>query len=104
MFNMKLQSEYKDLDKYKDKFGYIYYVKKNTKILHNPYGPAVVNKDGHKEYWIDGKPYRLDGPAVIRSNGYEEYWINEEYLTKEEFEMHPERLKFLGKEHLICIK
>ena len=99
----KVESEYSDLDKYKNNFGHIFYCKKDTKVVHNPYGPAVINRVGYKEYAIDGKLHRLDGPAVIFANDEEEYWINHEQLSKEEFEVHPERLKFLGKEHLTCL-
>ena len=104
MFNIKIQSEYKDLDKYKNEYEHIVYFKKDTEIFHNPYGPAVIYKNGHKEYCIEGKLHRLDGPAMIFPYGEEQYWINHEQLSKEEFELHPDRLKFLGKEHLICLK
>ena len=53
MRGIKLQSEYPDLDKYKDN-GDIYYYKKNNLILHNPYGPAVIYKNGKTEFHIDG--------------------------------------------------
>ena len=104
MSRIKIKSEYKDLDKYKYIVGDILYYKKNTRLIHNPYGPAVVSKDGYKAYWINNKRHRLDGPALIRSNGSEEYYIYGKELTKEEFEIHPDRLKFLGKEYLICLK
>ena len=43
MSEIKLQSEYKDLDKYK--LGdLIYYCKKYTKQIHNTYGPAFFRK------------------------------------------------------------
>ena len=104
MSYIKLESEYDDLDKYKNNFGDIYYCKKDTGINHNPYGPAVILKNGYyQQYVIEDKLHRLDGPAVIWLNGDEEYYINNEYLTKEEFDIHPERLKYLGKEHLICL-
>ena len=79
-------------------------IKKNTDMLHNPYGPAIICKDGRKFYIIEGEYHRLDGPAIIWLNGKEEYCINNKLLSKEEFEYHPERLKFLGKEYLICLK
>ena len=63
-----------------------------------------LEKNGHKEYWINDKYHRLDGPAIIYYNSEEKYFINGQFLTKKEFELHPERLKFLGKEHLICLK
>ena len=103
MPKIKLKSEYKDLDKYKYYDGDIFYFKKNTSVLHNPHGPAVISKSGHKTYFINGERHRLDGPAIIFAYGDIEYCINGKLLTKEEFEKHPERLKFLGKEHLICI-
>ena len=103
MTEIKLQSEYPDLDKYENEFGDIFYYKKDMDIWHNPYGPAIIWVDGHKEYWLNNKRHRLDGPAMMWLNGNGSYCINDEYLTKEEFEMHPERLKYLGKEHLICL-
>ena len=102
---LKIKSEYPDIDKYKS-LEDIYYYKKDTDIIHNPYGAAVICKSGYKAYWIEGKLHRLDGPARIweNCNYKEEYWIYYEYLTKEQFEKHPERLKFVGKEYLICLK
>jgi len=98
-----LVSEYDDLDKCTNDFGDIVYYKKNTTIWHNPYGPTIICKDGYIAYIINDKWHRLDGPARIWSGGYEEYWINHKFLKKEEFEAHPERLKYLGKEYLICL-
>ena len=103
MSRIKLQSEYHDLDKYKNEYGHIVYFKKDIEIFHNPYGPAVVGKYGYKEYIIENKLHRLDGPAVIWRDGDEGYYINSKKLSKEDFELHPERLKFLGKEYLICL-
>ena len=37
----KLCSEYDDLDKYENHF-MVFYCKKDTDILHNPHGPAVI--------------------------------------------------------------
>ena len=98
-----IKSEYDDLDKYKNDFGEIMYYKKDTNIWHNPYGPAIICKDGRKYYYIDNKLHRLDGPAIIWQNNFENYYINDICLNKEEFETHPERLKYLGKEHLTCL-
>ena len=105
MSSLKLESEYKDLDKYNIN-GWIEYYKKGTKIWHNPYGPACIGTgvySSYKAYFIDGECHRLNGPAKVWPDGYEEYWINDKQLTKKQFEIHPERLKFLGKEHLICL-
>ena len=103
MFDIKLQSEYDDLDKYQFNDQRIIYYKKDTNIYHNPYGPAIIDNNGYKAYYINDKLHRLDGPARIYPYGEEEYHINDEELTKEEFERHPERLKFLGKDYLICL-
>ena len=99
----KIKSEYEDLDKYKNDIGDIFYLKKDTQLIHNPYGPAIIHKDGAKFYYIEDKRHRLDGAARIYSNGEEIYYINDKQLSKEEFELHPDRLKFLGKEYLICM-
>ena len=99
----KVKSEYDDLDKYKNYEGSIAYYKKDTDLLHNPYGPAVINISRFKSYCIEGLYHRLDGPAIIWPNGEQQYLIDDKYLTKEEFETHPKRLKFLGKEHLTCL-
>ena len=99
----KIKSESEDLDKYDNLSGDFWYYKKNTTLFHNPYGPAIIHRDGRIDYFIEHKLHRLDGPAVIFSDGAEAYFINDEQLNKEEFEKHPERLKYLGKEHLICL-
>ena len=77
----KIISEYHDLDKYKYNSENIYYCKKDTSIWHNPYGPATIYADGE-----------------------ELYYINSKHLSKDEFEIHPERLKYLNKEHLLCLR
>ena len=102
MLKIKLESEYEDLDKY-EYYGNIYYFKKNTDIIHNPYDAAIIDTYGSKAYLIENKYHRLDGPAIIYSNGVQEYYINDKELTEEEFELHPRRLKFLDKEYLLCL-
>ena len=99
-----IKSEYEDLDKYQYNNGDIIYYKKYTKIKHNSYGPAMLYVNGCKVYYINDKYHRLDGPAILWSSFRGSYYINGEFLTKEEFEKHPERLKFLGKEYLIVLK
>lgn len=37
-------------------------------FLHNPTGPAIlVLKNGHKEYWVDGRKVSLEVEAEIKS-------------------------------------
>ena len=83
----KIQSEYADLDKYKDNYENIWYCKKDTNINHNPYGPAFIYSDGETSYYIEDRCHRLDGPAKVYNNGKGEYWINGRHIgnTKEEF-------------------
>ena len=100
MSEIKLQSEYDDLDKY-SYYEDIYYYKKNTKILHNPYGPAFISKDGGEMYLIDNNFHRLDGPAVKFVSGVEQYYINDELLDKKTFQT--KVLKLLNKEYLQCL-
>ena len=104
MSKIKLKSEYPGLDKYEFDDGDILYYKKDTSIVHNPYGAAIIGEDGFKGYWIENKLHRLDGPAIIFPDGEGGYYINDTALSEEEFEMHPERLKSLGKEYLLCLK
>jgi len=82
----KIKSEYPDLDKYLNEFE-IRYLKKDTSILHNPYGPAIIGRKTYKEYYINGKLHRLDGPALIYPSGTEYYYINSVNLgdSKQEF-------------------
>ena len=102
MSKIKIKSEYHDLDKYDCNIGSKYYCKKGTNIIHNSYGPAFINKL-YEVYYIENKIHRLDGPAIIHSNGLKYYFIDGKRLSKEEFDVHPKRLKFLGKEYLICL-
>ena len=84
---IKVKSEYNDLDKCQFHDGKIIYYKKNTGLYHNPYGPAIIYKDGTKYYCIEDKYHRIDGPAIIYKDGTEEYWINNirKGNTKQEF-------------------
>ena len=103
MIKVKLQSEYDDLDKYLDAYDDILYFKEGTWLYHNTYGPAYIGKNGYKAYLIEDKYHRLDGPAIIFAYGEERYYIYDKPLSKENFEIHPERLKYLDKEYLICL-
>ncbi|RTK95484.1 MAG: hypothetical protein EKK64_06585 [Neisseriaceae bacterium] len=49
---------------------------KNGKIHRDNNLPAVIYKDGSKEWYCKGKRHRENGPAVVYSNGNKEYWIN----------------------------
>ena len=83
----KIKSEYPDLDKYLNEFE-IRYLKKDTSILHNPYGPAIIGRKTYKEYYINGKLHRLDGPARIWANGDVEYYINNTFAGSSKKELY----------------
>ena len=95
MTNVKLQSEYPHLDKYITQIGTIFYFKKDTQIYHNPYGPAVICKDGLKYYYLNGKLHRLDDPAKIYPDGTGRYFINDIFIafSKQEFYTNIKNLK-----------
>jgi len=38
-------------------------------FLHRDGGPALIDADGTKEWWVDGKRHRLDGPAIESADG-----------------------------------
>jgi hypothetical protein len=52
-------------------------------MLHRENGPAIVDIDNYKAWYIDGKKHRLDGPAVINGKS-EEWWIKDVHLSAEE--------------------
>ena len=87
MFEIKIESEYKDLDKYQYDDGDIFYLKKDTNKFHNPYAPAVIYTNGKKKYYIEDKLHRLDGPAIIWQDGDEQYYVNDNFIghSKQEF-------------------
>ena len=115
MDKVKVQSEYPDLDKYKyedeDGNADIFYCKKNTRILHNPYDPAIIWKNGSKFYFINGKSHRLDGPPKIYTDGQGTYYINNKEIgnTKQEFYnnikyLHTETVNIQDKLNVLNIK
>jgi len=36
---------------------------------------TIERIDGHKEWWLNGKPHREDGPAIIKGSGTKSWWI-----------------------------
>jgi hypothetical protein len=51
-----------------------YYYIVGTEILHREDGPAVIYKDGRKEWYMNGKLHRVGGPAVETEHGGK-FWI-----------------------------
>lgn len=49
---------------------------KNGKC-HNENGPAIIYKDGAKEWYIDGKYHREDGPALEGLNNCKSFYYKD---------------------------
>lgn len=50
-----------------------------TGKMHRKEGPAVIQRDGTKEWWFHGKRHREDGPAIEFANGNKEWFVNNDY-------------------------
>jgi hypothetical protein len=50
--------------------------------LHRVGKPAVIQDDGHSEWWFEGRPHRADGPAVTKANGCKEWWWQGQQLSQ----------------------
>ena len=48
-------------------------------FLHREDGPAYINPNGYKAWWLNGQRHREDGPAVIMKNGYRAWLLNGDY-------------------------
>lgn len=59
-----------------------WYLDEACTILHREDEPAVINSDGTKQWFINGKRHRIDGPAFITTDGYEEWFKNGKYHRK----------------------
>ena len=65
-------------------------------ISENPkFTGCVIDKNGSKYWFLNGKYHRTDGPACEWANGYKEWYLNGERLTEEEW-TYTVRLKKLG--------
>jgi hypothetical protein len=47
---------------------------------------CVVRTDDCKEFYTNGVLHRVDGPALICKNGYKEFWIEGKQVSEEEFD------------------
>lgn len=55
---------------------------KNTDgVFHRIGGPALVRKDGTKEWFLNGRRHRIDGPAIIKPNGIKQWYVNSKNVT-----------------------
>ena len=53
--------------------------------LHRLDGPAIEWAGGVKEWFVNGNRHRLDGPAIEWADGTKTWYVNGEFLTEEEF-------------------
>lgn len=54
-------------------------------LYHREDGPAVTRYDGAKYWYKNGKCHREDGPAIIFKDGNKEWWLNNERYAEETF-------------------
>ena len=48
----------------------------SERLFHREDGPAIIEANGNKFWYINGEFHREDGPARIFKNGREEWWLN----------------------------
>ncbi len=53
--------------------------------FHRTDGPAIEHSNGTKYWFINGGLHRTDGPACEHSNGNKHWYINGEMLSQEEY-------------------
>ncbi len=53
--------------------GTIQYLREDG-LLDRPNGPAIICRDGSRQWWRGGRLHRRGGPAVVWANGTQEYW------------------------------
>lgn len=51
--------------------------------FHRENGPAIIERCGDQEWWVNGKRHRTDGPAVIFAKDFAEWWIKGIEISKE---------------------
>jgi len=54
-------------------------------VNHREFGPAVVDLNGYKAWYINGVRHREDGPAIIWADGHRQWYINGVEYIEEEF-------------------
>lgn len=74
------------------------FYKTDLTCYHRVNGPAIIWKDGTKEWWVEGKRHRIDGPAIIHSGREEEWWIDNMYYEFFNLKDLITKSIFLGKE------
>ena len=57
----------------------------NNWSYHRVDGPAYINADGRKSWWLNGNRHRTDGPAIEWADGDKSWYINDKKMTEEQF-------------------
>jgi|ERR1700691_615014 len=65
-----------------DKIMYILKLDKWKDLPENHTGITEFS-NGTLQYYLNGLLHREDGPAIIRKDGRKEYWLNDENITEE---------------------
>jgi len=54
--------------------------------LHRLDGPAIIQPNGSKMWYLNGKYHRLDGPAIEHPSGRKYYYLNGKEYSFEEWD------------------
>ena len=74
-----------EVSTYTDKHGTLFVYKGH--MLHNDYGPAIVEKDGSQCWLINDQYHRLDGPAIEDADGMKMWYITDNrYSSNKEYQ------------------
>jgi len=65
---------------------------KNGKC-HREDGPASIYANGDKYWYLNGKCHRTDGPAVEFADGIKRWWLNGKYLSEREHRLAVRQMK-----------
>ena len=66
-------------------YGDKYWYNKNKELHSFNDQPAVINFDGSRYWYQNGKIHRLTGPAVIYSNGIKAWYIDGKYIDLKKY-------------------
>ena len=70
---------------HKYRFRPIIRILNNKGRYHNLNGPAYLNSNGIKGWYVNGQLHRINGPALIYSDGRKRWYINNIKYSKEQF-------------------
>ena len=63
---------------------------------HPEFTGCVIDGDGDKAWFLNGKIHREDGPALEWADGSKEWWLNGKMLTEQEWKIVMRKIK-IGK-------